>query len=155
MSERTKERADAASAPASAVGGASTCDALRRIVEAKRAGDSAALNDALADLGRAAETLFRGRVARTLGELEDEYLTFVEDASDALNDLLWVVYQKAETFRGTTDAETESWLRTILDRRFLDKRRTFLRRAAKWRETLRAVPKRWRVFLETKARDDD
>ena len=136
-------------------GGPSLCAALARIVEAKRTGDADALNGALAELGRGAETLFRGRVARTLGEFaDDDYLTLVEDASDALNELLWVVYQKAETFRGTTDAEAASWLRTILDRRLLDKRRTFLRRAAKWRVALRGIPKRLRGLLETESRDD-
>lgn len=136
-------------------GETSTCAALRRIVEAKRTGDADALNGALADLGRSAETLFRGRVARTLAEFADGgYLTLVEDASDALNELLWVVCQKAETFRGATDAEAESWLRTILDRRLLDKRRTFLRRAAKWRSALRTIPKRLRGLLETETRND-
>jgi len=131
------------------------CAALTRTVEAKRTGDADALNDALAELGRVAETLFRARVARTLGEFSDGgYLTLVEDASDALSELLWVVYRKAETFRGTTDAEAASWLRTILDRRLLDKRRTFVRRAAKWRDALRAVPKRLRGLLETETRDD-
>jgi DNA-directed RNA polymerase specialized sigma24 family protein len=81
-------------------------------------------------------------------------LTLVEDASDSLSELLWVVYQKAESFRGTTDAEAASWLRTILDRRLLDKRRTFVRRAAKWRVALRAIPKRLRGLLETESRDD-
>lgn len=134
----------------------SVCAALARIVEAKRTGDADALNGALADLGRSAETLFRARVARTLDEFADGgYLTLVEDASDALNELLWVVYQKAETFRGTTDAEAERWLRTILDRRTLDKRRTFVRRAAKWRVALRAIPKRLRGLLETETRNDD
>jgi DNA-directed RNA polymerase specialized sigma24 family protein len=133
----------------------SLCAALARIVEAKRTGDADALNGALAELGRSAETLFRGRIARTLGEFADDgYLTLVEDASDALSELLWVVYQKAETFRGTTDAEAASWLRTILDRRLLDKRRTFVRRAAKWRVALRTIPKRLRGLLETETRDD-
>ena len=150
MSERKETNVDAAT------GSPSVCAALARIVEAKRTGDADALNDALADLGRSAETLFRGRIARTLGEFADGgYLTLVEDASDALNELLWVVYQKAETFRGTTDAEAASWLRTILDRRALDKRRTFVRRAAKWRVALRAIPKRLRGLLETEARNDD
>jgi DNA-directed RNA polymerase specialized sigma24 family protein len=133
----------------------SLCAALARIVEAKRTGDADALNGALAELGRGAETLFRARVARTLSEFADDgYLTLVEDASDALSELLWVVYQKAESFRGTTDAEAASWLRTILDRRLLDKRRTFVRRAAKWRVALRAIPKRLRGLLETESRDD-
>ena len=150
MSERKETNVDAAT------GSPSVCAALARIVEAKRTGDADALNDALAELGRSAGTLFRGRIARTLGEFADGgYLTLVEDASDALNELLWVVYQKAETFRGTTDAEAESWLRTILDRRALDKRRTFVRRAAKWRVALRAIPKRLRGLLETEARNDD
>ncbi|MBQ2788977.1 MAG: hypothetical protein IJE97_05015 [Thermoguttaceae bacterium] len=150
MSEREKTNGGAAT------GGTSVCAALTRIVEAKRTGDADALNGALADLGRVAETLFRARVARTLGEFSDGggYLTLVEDASDALSEALWGVYQKAETFRGTTDAEAESWLRTLLDRRLLDKRRKFVRRAAKWREALRAIPKRLRVFLETEDRDD-
>ena len=149
MSEREKTNVDAAP------GGNPICAALTRIVEAKRTGDVDALNDALADLGRVAETLFRARVARTLGEFADDgYLTLVEDAADALNELLWVVYQKAETFRGATDAEAASWLRTILDRRLLDKRRTFVRRAAKWRVALRAIPKRLRGLLETESRDD-
>ena len=149
MSERKETNVDAAT------GSPSVCAALTRIVEAKRTGDADALNGALAELGRSAETLFRGRVARTLGEFSDGgYLTLVEDASDALNELLWVVYQKAETFRGTTDAEAASWLRTILDRRLLDKRRTFLRRAAKWRVALRTIPKRLRGLLETESRDD-
>lgn len=149
MSEREKTNDGAAN------GAPALCAALARIVEAKRTGDANALNGALAELGRVAETLFRARVARTLGEFADDgYLTLVEDASDALNELLWVVYQKAETFRGTTDAEAASWLRTILDRRLLDKRRTFLRRAAKWRVALRAIPKRLRGLLETESRDD-
>lgn len=149
MSERDKTNVDAAAdeTPIRA--------ALTRIVEAKRTGDADALNGALAELGRVAETLFRARVARTLGEFaNDGYLTLVEDASDALSELLWVVYQKAETFRGTTDAEAASWLRTILDRRLLDKRRKFARRAAKWRVALRAIPKRLRGLLETETRDD-
>ena len=149
MSEREKTNDGAAN------GAPALCAALARIVEAKRTGDANALNGALAELGRVAETLFRARVARTLGEFADDgYLTLVEDASDALNELLWVVYQKAETFRGTTDAEAASWLRTILDRRLLDKRRTFLRRAAKWRVVLRGIPKRLRGLLETESRDD-
>lgn len=148
MSEREKTNDGAAN------GAPALCAALARIVEAKRTGDANALNGALAELGRVAETLFRARVARTLGEFADDgYLTLVEDASDALNELLWVVYQKAETFRGTTDAEAASWLRTILDRRLLDKRRTFLRRAAKWRVALRTIPKRLRGLLETESRD--
>ncbi|MBQ5790329.1 MAG: hypothetical protein IIW01_08575 [Thermoguttaceae bacterium] len=151
MNEREKTNDDAAN------GGNPLCAALTRIVEAKRTGDGDALNGALADLGRSAETLFRARVARTLGEFSDGggYLTLVEDAADALNELLWVVYQKAETFRGATDAEAASWLRTILDRRLLDKRRTFVRRAAKWRVALRAIPKRLRGLLETETRNDD
>jgi DNA-directed RNA polymerase specialized sigma24 family protein len=151
LSEREKTNVDATT------DFPSLCAALARIVEAKRTGDADALNGALADLGRSAETLFRARVARTLGEFSDGggYLTLVEDASDALNELLWVVYQKAETFRGTTDAEAASWLRTILDRRLLDKRRTFVRRAAKWRVALRAIPKRLRGLLETETRNDD
>lgn len=151
MSEREKTNVDAAN------GENPICAALTRTVEAKRTGDADALNDALAELGRVAETLFRARVARTLGEFSDDggYLTLVEDAADALSELLWVVYRKAETFRGTTDAEAASWLRTILDRRLLDKRRTFVRRAAKWRDALRAIPKRLRGLLETEARNDD
>ncbi|MBR5242980.1 MAG: hypothetical protein IKW13_01980 [Thermoguttaceae bacterium] len=150
MNEREKTSGDAAT-----IGETSVCAALTRIVEAKRTGDVDALNGALADLGRVAETLFRARVARTLREFADDgYLTLVEDASDALSELLWVVYQKAETFRGTTDAEAASWLRTILDRRLLDKRRTFVRRAAKWRVALRAIPKRLRGLLETETRND-
>ena len=149
MSEREKTNDGAATAETS------LCAALARIVEAKRTGDADALNGALAELGRVAETLFRARVARTLGEFADDgYLTLVEDAADALNELLWVVYQKAETFRGATDAEAASWLRTILDRRLLDKRRTFVRRAAKWRDALRTIPKRLRGLLETENRDD-
>ena len=149
MSEREKTNDGAAN------GAPSLCAALTRIVEAKRTGDADALNGALAELGRVAETLFRARVARTLREFADDgYLTLVEDASDALSELLWVVYQKAETFRGATDAEAASWLRTILDRRLLDKRRTFVRRAAKWRVALRAIPKRLRGLLETENRDD-
>lgn len=148
MSER-KETSGASSR-----GETSTCDALRRIVEAKRTGDADALNDALAELGRVAETLFRGRGARALDEWADDgFLTLIEDASDALSELLWRVYQKAETFRGTSDAEAESWLRTILDRLLLDKRRAFVRRSAKWRAALRAIPKRLRVFLETETRE--
>ena len=150
MSDRKKTNVDAANDENP------ICAALTRTVEAKRTGDADALNDALAELGRVAETLFRARVARTLGEFSDGgYLTLVEDASDALSELLWVVYRKAETFRGTTDAEAASWLRTILDRRLLDKRRTFVRRAAKWRDALRAIPKRLRGLLETEARNDD
>lgn len=149
MSEREKTNVDATT------DFPSLCAALARIVEAKRTGDADALNGALAELGRVAETLFRARVARTLGEFADDgYLTLVEDAADALNELLWVVYQKAETFRGATDAEAASWLRTILDRRLLDKRRTFVRRAAKWRVALRAIPKRLRGLLETESRND-
>ena len=151
MSEREKTNVDAAN------GENPICAALTRTVEAKRTGDADALNAALAELGRVAETLFRTRVARTLGEFSDDggYLTLVEDASDALSELLWVGYRTAETFRGTTEEEAASWHRTSLDRGWLDKRRTFVRRAARWRDALRTIPKRLRGLLETEARNDD
>jgi hypothetical protein len=47
--------------------------------------------------------------------------------------------------RETTDAEATSRLRTIFNRRLLDKRRTFVRRA---------IPERLRGFLGTEAQDD-
>ena len=119
-------------------------DALRRIVDAKRAVDSDALNAALMDVNRLARGYFERLVERRLAGIERR----IDDACDVLNEILWLVCHTAETFRGATDFEARAWLKRIVERKLIDKGRARARRSAKWREILRLVPKRLAGLLE-------
>lgn len=125
-------------------------DALRRIVDAKRAVDSDALNAALKDVNRLARGYFERLVERRLAASDREggIERRIDDACDVLNEILWLVCQKAETFRGATDFEARAWLKRIVERKLIDKGRARARRSAKWREILRLVPKRLAGLLE-------
>ncbi|MBP5620558.1 MAG: hypothetical protein J6X44_00950 [Thermoguttaceae bacterium] len=134
-----------------------THDALARIAASAASGDSDALNAALLDLSAAAERMFRAKIERRLreyAESERGYSVSIDDASDALNELLWVACQKASSYRGSTDAEANAWLGRIVERRLVDKGRVILRRAAKWRDFFALVSKKQRSLLETKDSDD-
>lgn len=134
-----------------------THDALVRIASSSKSGDSDALNAALLDLSVLAERKFRAKIERRLREYAESgrgYSVSIDDASDALNELLWVVCQKASSYRGSTDAEANAWLARIVERRLVDKGRVVLRRAAKWREFFALVPKKSRSLLETTNSDD-
>ncbi|MDD3589731.1 MAG: hypothetical protein PHO46_05600 [Thermoguttaceae bacterium] len=125
---------------------------LLRIAEASRLGDSDELNAALLELSLLAERRFRAKIERRLAsyaEYSRGYSVSIDDASDALNELLWVVCQKAQAYRGATDAEADAWLNRIVERRLIDKGRVITRRAAKWREIFALAPKRLKAFLET------
>ncbi len=134
-----------------------SCDALVRIAASLKSGDSRDLNAALLDLSLIMERKFRAKIERRLKEYADSsrgYSVSIDEACDALNELLWVVCRKAPTFRGTTDAEAEAWLGKIVERKLLDKGRVILRRAAKWREFFALFPKEKKALLDASGSDD-
>ena len=86
--------------------------AIARLVDAKRNGDRDAINDAILSLGRVAEGVFRAKIERELRatrELSRGYSVACDESCDLLNEALWRVYQKAETFRGASDEQALAW----------------------------------------------
>ncbi len=128
------------------------CALIKQTASARRAGNADALNASLVQVGRLLEALFRGKIERRLANYRDAsggYSVTFEDACDVLNEILWIVCQRAEAFRGSTDAEAYAWLQTTIDRHVTDKGRTLQRRMKKWREIFRLAPKRLKTLLET------
>lgn len=128
------------------------CALIRQVADSRRADDAERLNGALTEIGRLLETSFRAKIERRLESYREAsrgYSVSLDDAFDVLNEILWTVCQQADKFRGQTDAEAFAWLQTTIERRVSDKGRTISRRAKKWREFFRIVPKRLKILLET------
>ena len=112
--------------------------------------DDALLNASLYELAARNEAYFRKRVERRLEsyrEASGGYSVTLEDAGDVLAETLTAVYQKASTFRGTTDAEAYAWLRTIVDRRTFDALRVAVRRVKKLRGVFDLASKKLKDYL--------
>ena len=127
--------------------------AIARLVDAKRNGDRDAINDAILSLGRVAEGVFRAKIERELRatrELSRGYSVACDESCDLLNEALWRVYQKAETFRGASDEQALAWLSRIIQRITLDKRRVVARRSKKWFDIFRLVSPREKILLEAR-----
>ena len=126
------------------------CELIHRIAAAVRDGDDALLNASLYELAARNEAYFRKRVERRLEsyrEASGGYSVTLEDAGDVLAETLTAVYQKASTFRGTTDAEAYAWLRTIVDRRTFDALRVAVRRVKKLRGVFESASKKLKDYL--------
>lgn len=132
-------------------------DAVKAVANARRDGDGERLNEALSALSRLSEALFRDKIERRLNSYQESfngYSVSLEDAADVLNEILWIVCQKADRFRGSTDAEACAWLKKIVERKVSDKGRVALRRAKKWRGFFAIVPRRLRGMLEISSKQE-
>lgn len=128
------------------------CALIRQTASARKSGDVDALNDSLTQIGLRLESVFRAKIERRLDAYRAAsrgYSLTVDDAYDVLNEILWIVCQRAGTFRGSTDAEAYAWLQTTIERHVTDKGRTIVRRAKKWREIFKLAPKKMKMLLET------
>lgn len=110
---------------------------LKLLQDLQQARSNDAINAALSAIAHAAKADFIAGIARKLQSLPREgHEMVLEDAASLLNAVLFKLYANSASFRSSSDAEAQAFVRIIFTNALRDASKTPLRRKTVWQAVL-------------------